>query len=109
MRREWGQRKWEEETSCPAAGTGSPRQGRPHGTATPSFSKTQAKGPTVLTNRPEGEAGAAELGGEQPEETGVSRKRVGESSSWTGSSNWWAGYVGGQALALPPSQLISLL
>lgn len=40
------------------------------GTTTPSFSKTQAQRPTVLTRSLEGEGGAAELGGKQLEETG---------------------------------------
>lgn len=81
MRREWEQRKWEEETSCPATGTGSLGQGRPQGIATPSFSKPQTKGPTDPTNNSlEGERGAAELGGSSRRRL-VSRKRVGESAA----------------------------
>lgn len=108
MRREWGWRKWGrrkwEETSCPAAGTAS-LAGVGHMELPPPVFQTQAKGPTVLTSSLEGEGGAAELGGEQPEETG--QQEEGGREQQLGRKLQRAGGVWGEALPLPPSQLVS--
>lgn len=96
MRREWGWRKWGrrkwEETSCPAAGTAS-LAGVGHMELPPPVFQTQAKGPTVLTNSLQGEGGAAELGGEQPEETGQQEESGREQQ--LGRKLQWAGGVWG--------------
>lgn len=98
-----------QETSCPAEGTGSlAGAGQPHGTATPDFSKTQGKGPTVLTDSLESEGGAAELGWERLRETGQQdeggrEQQLGRKLPTSGRG------VGGRALPLLPSQLIGSL
>lgn len=80
MRREWGRRK-QEETSGPAAGTGSLRQ---HGGQPPPASQIQAKGPTASANTRRVKKGQLSRVGNGWRRR-VSRKRVGESSSCTGS------------------------
>lgn len=67
-----------------------------------SFSKTQAQGPTVLPSSLEGEGGAAEPGGEQPEENG--QQEEGGREQQLGRKLQLLGRVWeGQAPTLPPS------
>ena len=73
------------------------RQG-PRETTTPSFPETQAEGPAVLPNSQRVKVGRLSWVGSSRERL-VSRKRVGESNSWAGSSHRW---VGGGSQAPPP-------
>ena len=65
------------------------RQG-PHETTTPKFPETQAERPAVLPDSQRVKVGQLSWVGSGRERL-VSRKRVGESNSWAGSSHRWVG------------------
>ena len=83
---------------------GGPQPFQPHETTTPRFPETQAERPAVLPDSQRVKVGQLSWVGSGRERL-VSRKRVGESNSWAGSSHRWVG-VGRQAFPFPPSRHI---